>query len=348
MIKIAAIHNAYLPVPENANPAGYGYEELNAFKYVKANIQRALNNIETAGKNGADICCTHEDFVNSGVFGYHFTESPGLFYRLAEKTAGEVRHLFAAAAQKYNMLIAANNYEPEKNKLYNTSTLYGRDGLIIGQYRKVHLPPAERWGVTAGDDFPVFKTDIGHIGFMTCYDVYFPEHCRALALGGADIVIHQTQGWGWNGRDPGDGAGGAVGEAFMRVRACENNIYLVTSKVMQNNGKDGGRSVVVDNFGRILADSGTSAEKLIYAEFEPDFTGTDKYAYGSLYSGLPGLRPLFMLSRRPEAYGALTDDAPEILKRYPGMRIMDSPAEAASVIEGFGALPEEERQKYHW
>jgi len=347
MIKIAVIHAPYLPVPDDARPGGANYCDENALAYVRSNIELTLKKIDEAGANGADICCTHEDFVNSGEFGWNIVDRPDLYPYLVEKTYGEIRALFREAAKKHSMMIAANNYEAEDGQLYNTSTLYGRDGGIVGRYRKVHLPAGERWGVSAGSEYPVFKTDIGNIGFMTCYDVYFPEHCRALALNGADIVIHQTQGWGWNGKVP-DGLGGLVGESYMRVRSSENSVYLVTAKVIQNNGKDGGRSVVTDNNGRIIADSGPSEEKILYAEFEPDFESYDKYSFSSLYSGIPAVRPLFALSRRPDTYGVLTEPAPELLKRYPGMRFMDRSGEPAAIIRSRAEMPEEERNKYHW
>ena len=347
MIKIAVIHAPYLPVPDNAQPGNAGYRDANALDYVNSNIEKTLSKIEEAGKNGADICCTHEDFVNSGGYGWYIVDRPDLYPYLVEQTFGEVRKLFGAAAKKYSMMIAANNYESDGGKIYNTSTLYGRDGSIIGRYRKVHLPAGERWHVTAGSEFPVFKTDIGNIGFMTCYDVFFPETCRILALNGADIVIHQTQGWGLNGKEK-DGMGGIVGEAFMRVRSSENSVYLVTSKVIQDNGKDGGRSVVTDNCGRILADSGPDEEKIIYAEFEPDFNITDRYAYNSFFSGIPEVRAQYALSRRPETYAAFTDKNPEVLNRFPGMRFMDRPGEPEKIIKFQQTITEEERRKYHW
>jgi len=347
MIKIAVIHAPYQKIPADARPGNANYSDRNALDYVNSNIAKTLEKVEEAGRNGADICCTHEDFVNSGDFGWHIVDRPDLYPYLVENTYLEIRKLFGAAAKKHSMMIAANNYESENGKLYNTSTLYGRGGEIIGRYKKVHLPAGERWGVTAGDEFPVFKTDIGNIGFMTCYDVFLPEHCRSLALNGADIVIHQTQGWGWNGKES-DGMGGAVGEAYMRVRSSENSVYIVTAKVIQNGGKDGGRSVVTDNNGRILADSGPGEEKILYAEFEPDFDSMDKYSYSALFSGIPGTRPLFALSRRPSLYGALTDENPRLMERYPGMRFMDKPGEPEAIIKARIEMPDDELDKYHW
>ena len=348
MTKIAVIHNSYLEMPAGSQPQDGGFNEEKALAYVQSNIDRQLENIHQAGTEKADIVVTHEDFTNAGAYGWARLKYPDLFKSLVLKTTSSIIERMGAAAKKYSMMIAANHYECAEGKLYNTSFLYGRNGEIIGRYKKVHLPSAERWGVTAGDEYPVYKTDIGNIGFITCYDIYFPEACRALALNGADIVIHQTQGWGWSAKTP-DGCGGILGEAYMRTRAAENSVYLITSKVVQNGGKDGGRSVVLDNNGRILADSGTSEEKILYAEIDEfDFDYKDEYAYNSLYSGIPALRPVFMLSRRPDTYGVFIEESPEIIKRYPGLRFKDGPGEPEEILKSFNALPDDEKKKYHW
>ena len=347
MTKIAVIHSSYLNLAGDADPGHVGFGEESALKYVYSNINKTLDQIKKAGHEKADIVCTHEDFTNAGAYGWEIIKHPGLFAKIVEKTTGEIRSLLSTAAKQYSMMIAANHYESENGKLYNTSTLYGRDGEIIGQYKKVHLPSAERWNVEAGDEYPVFKTDIGNIGFVTCYDIYFPEISRALALNGADIIIHQTQGWGWSSKGP-ENNGPILGESLMRARAFENSIYLIVSKVIQNGGKDGGRSIVVDNFGGIIADSGTSEEKILYTEIDPDFNMEDEYAYGTLLSGINGLRPMFLLSRRPETYSILTNDAPEILKRYPGMRFKDHTGEPEEIMKIMNAMSDEERSKFHW
>ena len=347
MTKIAVIHSSYLDVPARALPGNDGYTDEDALQYVYANIDRTLGEINKAGHEKADICVTHEDFTNAGTYVWQIAKRPDLLPVLVEKAAVRIRERFAEAAKRHSMMIAANHYERVEGKIYNTSTLYGRDGEAIGRYRKVHLPSAERWAMTAGDEYPVFETDIGNIGFATCYDIFFPEACRSLALSGADIIIHQTQGWGWGAEVP-DDEHGILGEAYMRVRAAENCVYLIASKVVQNGGWDGGRSVVVNNYGRIVADSGPNEEKTLYAEIDPDFDMRDKYAYSILYSGVPALRPMFMLSRRPDTYGGLVKETPDILRRYPGMRFMDGPGEPEAIMECAASMPDEEKKKYHW
>ena len=343
-MKIAVIHNSYLPHPEGSWPGEAGFSDENALKYAYLNINKILEKINHAGNDKADIVCTHEDFTNIGGYGREY-KFPDLYPSLVEKTTYRLRELLGEAAKKHSMLIAANNYESEGGKIYNTSTLYGRDGEIIGRYRKVHLADSERWGATPGEEFPVFKTDIGNIGFITCYDMIFPETCRILALNGADIVIHQTQGWGTGGKAFDDRL---VGEAFMRVRAAENSVYLIVAKVIQGSGGDGGKSLVVDNYGKIVAESETGKESILTAEIEPNFDMIDKYDYNNFFSGVPGVRPRMLLARRPSLYGAFTSETPEILKRYEGMKFKLGQGVPQEIMESWENVPDDEKKKFHW
>ena len=343
-MKTAVIHSRYLSHPANAQTDNPDFSEENALSYAYSNINKTLAQIEQAGRQKADIVCTHEDFTNIGGYGRD-RNFPTLYPSLVEKTTHDIRRLLSGAAKKHSMLIAANNYESHNGKIYNTSTLYGRYGEIIGRYQKVHLADSERWVAAPGGEFPVFKTDIGNIGFVTCYDMIFPETCRILALNGADILIHQTQGWGTGGKAFEDRE---VGEAFMRVRTAENSVYLIVAKVIQGNGGDGGRSLVVDNYGRIAAQSEIGEEMILTAEIEPDFDMRDSYDFNNFFSGVPSVRARMLLARTPSLYGAIGQNTPEILKRYEGMRFKTNPGEPEQIMDSWEAVPESEKRKFHW
>ena len=270
---------------------------------------------------------------------------PDIFPFLVKKTTHNLRRILSDTAKRHSMLIAANNYESDNGKIYNTSTLYGRNGEIIGRYRKVHLADSERWVAAPGDEFPVFKTDIGNIGFAVCYDMIFPETCRILALNGADMIIHQTQGWGTGGKAFDDSM---VGESFMRVRAAENSVYLIVAKVIQGSGGDGGRSLIIDNYGRIVKESEVRQESLLTAEINPDLDMFDKYDYNNFFSGVPSVRARILLARRPEFYDKITSETPEILNRYDGMRFKLNPGEPKEIMESWESVPDDEKRRFHW
>jgi predicted amidohydrolase len=86
--------------------------------------------------------------------------------------------------------------EKDGNELFNTAVLVGPTGGLVGKYRKVHLTAAERSWATAGKDFPVFKTELGHIGMLIGYDAAFPEAAGVLTVKRADIIAMPSS---WDG-----------------------------------------------------------------------------------------------------------------------------------------------------
>lgn len=343
-VKITVIHSKYMDVPADAHMVSEGFTKSAAEEYINSNIEKIIGFIQRAGESGTDIVCTHEDYMNAGIYAMDYYNHPGLFAELINKFTVIAKGKMSEAAKKYSMHIVTNNYEPENGNIYNTCTLYGRNGNILGQYKKVHLPEGEAPAVKEGDMFPVFKTDIGNIGFFTCYDVIFPEACRIMALNGADIVIHPTQGWGCGGKAF---PNREIGEAFMRVRAAENSIHLVVAKVIWN-GDDGGRSCVIDGSGRILGQSNLVEEGLLEVEIEPDYDNYDKYFYDNVHAGTNSTRARQMLKRRPDAYKTLTDPTPPINLRYKGVKLIETPEEWKKMQDGLNKLDDSEKAKYHW
>ena len=130
----------------------------------------------------ADIICLPEGATLAGT---------GLNYISAsESIPGPSTKFLGELAIKYNMYIVAGILEREYEVVYNTAILIGRNGELIGKYRKVSLPREEiEGGITPGDSLPVFDADFGCIGIMICWDVTFPEVARTLAMQGADVIF---------------------------------------------------------------------------------------------------------------------------------------------------------------
>lgn len=339
---ISVIHTRYLNMPAEALPSNEGFSEESALDYVNSNISKTSELLHKAGQSKTDIVCTNEDFNNIGTYLRDY-KYPDLFASLVSKTAGMISKRMRETAKQYSMYIAANNYEYENGNVYNTSTLYGRNGEIAGQYKKVHLAVSERWKVTPGDKFPVFETDIGNIGFITCYDMIFPETCRLLALNGADIVIHQTQGWAIGGK-----ACVAVGDSFMRVRAAENSVYLIVAKNIQGDGGDGGRSCVIDNSGNIIAETSITDEKILVTEIEPDFDMNDEYNFNNLFAGTSSTRARQVFGRMPSLYTTFTDENPGIVSMYQDNKFYPTFEDGKLVMENWNKKNDTEKAKYHW
>ena len=111
--------------------------------------------------------------------------------------------------------IVAGIYEREGEFLYNTAILLDRGGKLAGKYRKVMLPREEiERGLSPGSQLPVFTTDFGKLGILVCYDVFFAEPAKALAMQGAEVVAMPI--WGGN-------------EWLAKARSIEGRFYLLAS-----------------------------------------------------------------------------------------------------------------------
>jgi predicted amidohydrolase len=153
---------------------------------------------------------------------------------VSEPIPGPTCEKLGAVARKLNTWIVAGIYEREGKIVYNTAVLIDRKGALAGKYRKTHLP-REEWelGITPGNEYPVFDTEFGKVGLTICWDVQFPEPCRAMALKGAEIILLPI----WGGS-----------ETLAKARAIENHIFLITSSFDM-------KSFIVDPTGAVMAEA---------------------------------------------------------------------------------------------
>jgi len=312
-IRLAASRVGFDAAPDAADPYGENFSIGAAREYISKNRERTLRTFAAAGESGADIIISVEGILPYGRF--MCEEKFALHMQLLEEIPGPTSDMLAVISKKYSMYTAANYHEKEGGKAYNTTVLIGRDGKIIGKYRKVHLPASENWPITPGNECPVFETDIGAIGFSTCHDIAFPEHNRTMAINGADIILHSTGGWGFvtnNGR---------LGLELLRVRAAENFVYMVTAYSI-NGLRPGSSSNIINNYGDVLDENKSQTEDGIsIAEVTPDFDMMKERSMWSYMSGVPSERARMLLERKPHTYGALTDPVPAVIKtKYPSYK----------------------------
>jgi len=338
MIKVAIVHAAYVQPPDNFYDAD-GVSEDKALSLIYANIDKTLGMLCKAGEAGCDLAVTNEDFADIGRH-IRDVEHPGLFRRFVSLIEDDLFEKLHSIAAEYHMLISANEYEIYDEAVYNTTKLFGRDGICAGKYRKVHLPPGERFQVKPGNTPLVLKTDIGNLGFVTCYDIIFPEHSRALALKGADMLILQTQGWGIGGKSSPE-----TGEAFMRVRAAENSVYLIVAKNIYN---EGGKSCIIDNYGNMVSSMASPADNLFITEIEPDFEMNDPYHYDNYYAGVTSTKVRQLLGRVPSTYARLTEWMPDFNSERLKSEVLCTEEERTVRIQALNKMEQKERNKYHW
>jgi predicted amidohydrolase len=140
---------------------------------------------------------------------------PKDYVDLAETIPGPSTEFFGKIAKKHDLYLVAGLVERDGPLIYNVAVLVGPLGEVVGKYRKVTLPREEiAKGIAPGNEYPVFQTRFGTVGMMVCYDVFFPEVARNLAMKGAEVIALPI--WGGNPR-------------IAAARCAENGIFLVSS-----------------------------------------------------------------------------------------------------------------------
>ena len=169
---------------------------------VDVNRARNLNAIESLAAEGADIVVLSE--LHDSLY-FCQTEDVDNF-RYADEIPSEFTEFYSQAAADNKVLIVTSMFERRAPGLYhNTALIFDRDGSIAGKYRKMHIPDDpgfyEKFYFTPGDiGFEPIKTSVGKIGVLVCWDQWYPEAARMMALRGADMLIYPTA-IGWNPDD---------------------------------------------------------------------------------------------------------------------------------------------------
>ena len=190
-----------------------------------------------------------------------------LIYELAEPIPGPSVEKMMEIAKQNKIYIVFGMPEMSKRAesvIYNTAVLVGPEGYI-GKYRKMHLPThsvfEEKRYFRQGYETPVFETQIGRIGLMICYDVFFPEVSRALKLNGAQLIVCIS-------------ASPAVRRKFFEIltaaRAIENNVFLAYVNLVgiEDGLQFWGGSRIISPSGSIIAKAKYDEEDFVVEEID--------------------------------------------------------------------------------
>jgi N-carbamoylputrescine amidase len=173
--------------------------------HIQENIAKLSANIESCAAQGAELVVLQE--LHNGLY-FCQTEDPEVF-NLAETIPGPSTEHFGKLAEKLGVVIVLSLFEKRGPGLYhNTAVVIEKDGSIAGKYRKMHIPddPAyyEKFYFTPGDiGFRPIETSVGKLGVLVCWDQWYPEGARLMALAGAELLIYPTA-IGWESSDPQD------------------------------------------------------------------------------------------------------------------------------------------------
>lgn len=274
-----------------------------------ANLEKSCDMIARAAASGAELVVLQE--LHTGPY-FCQTEDPSLF-DLAEPIPGPTCETLGPLAAKLGVVIVASLFERRAPGLYhNSAVVFERDGSMAGMYRKMHIPDDpgfyEKFYFTPGDlGFAPIQTSLGKLGVLVCWDQWYPEAARLMALAGADLLIYPTAiGW-----DPTDSAeeqarqrdawvtvqrGHAVANGLPLLAV--NRVGLEASTEKPENGiLFWGTSFAAGPQGEILTQASQDREEVVLVELDLGRSETVRRIWP------------FLRDRRIDAYG-------EILKRY--------------------------------
>jgi N-carbamoylputrescine amidase len=273
------------------------------------NLAASVDGIRTAQARGAQLVVLQE--LHTGVY-FCQTEDAQRFDQ-AEPIPGPTSDTLGALARELGVVIVASLFERRAAGLYhNTAVVLDSDGRIAGTYRKMHIPDDpgfyEKFYFTPGDlGFQPVTTSVGRLGVLVCWDQWYPEAARLMALNGADLLLYPTA-IGWDPRDA-DIEKTRQRDAWItiqRAHAVANGLpVLVCNRVGHepdpSGASDGirfwGSSFVAGPQGEILAESGSDGPALLIADVDLDRTEAVRRIWP------------FLRDRRIDAYA-------ELLKRY--------------------------------
>jgi len=272
------------------------------------NIGKSIKGIREAAARGASLVVLQE--LHTGLY-FCQSEDTAVFDQ-AETIPGPSTATFGALAKELGIVLVTSLFEKRAPGLYhNTAVVFEKDGAIAGTYRKMHIPDDpgyyEKFYFTPGDlGFNPIDTSVGRLGVLVCWDQWYPEGARLMAMAGAEILIYPTA-IGYDPRDPEDEQQRQRDAwiTIQRAHAVANGIPVVSVNRVGFEADPGGgpgalfwgSSFVAGCQGEFLARAGEGSEEVLTVEL-------DRQRSEDVRRIWPYLR-----DRRIDAYG-------DLVKRY--------------------------------
>ena len=237
--------------------------QMNSTGDKAGNLESACRLIEKAASRGAKLVAIPELFNALGA--------PELIVEQAEPPGGATSSRMSELAQKLGITLLAGSIaeREEDGSVYNSSLLFGPDGKLLSNYRKLHLFDIDLPGsvtfaesdfISPGKQIVVTDTEVGTLGQATCYDLRFPELFRELVDRGAKVIAIPSAFTMATGRDH--------WEILLRARAIENQVFMIAPNQFGKHNEElqtYGRSMIIDPWGTVLAKA-SDGEGVITAE----------------------------------------------------------------------------------
>jgi N-carbamoylputrescine amidase len=248
------------------------------------NLKAGIDGIKKAATQGADLVLLPE--LSMGRY-FCITEDPNN-YDLAETIPGKTSEHLQHVAKENNIVIVTTVFEKRAKGLYhNTAIVLDKDGSLAGTYRKMHIPDDpgfyEKYYFTPGDQgFKPINTSLGKLGVLICWDQWYPEGARIMALSGAELLLFPSAiGWEPDEELAEKDRQRDAWITIQRSHAIANNLPVISSNrigLETSTAEDNmatqfwGSSFITGQQGEILSQAGSDEETVIVAELDLERT----------------------------------------------------------------------------
>ncbi|HCE3203955.1 TPA: N-carbamoylputrescine amidase [Vibrio parahaemolyticus] len=262
---------------------------------LEENLAKAKKAVREAAQNGANVILPQELFAAP----YFCKKQEAKYFELAEETANS--HLIqemSALAKELGVVIPVSYFEKAGNTFFNSLVMIDADGTVLDNYRKSHIPDgpgySEKYYFSPGDTgFKVWQTKFGKFGAGICWDQWFPELARSLALHGAEAIFYPTA----IGSEPQDPTLDSRDhwQRTMQGHSAANLVPVIASNRVGTEVDDGiettfyGSSFITDHTGAKIAEAPREGETIIYAEIDLAATAKARHAWGLFRDRRPDL-----------------------------------------------------------
>ncbi|EHK9069263.1 N-carbamoylputrescine amidase [Vibrio parahaemolyticus] len=262
---------------------------------LEENLAKAKKAIREAAQNDANVILPQELFAAP----YFCKKQEAKYFELAEETANS--HLIqemSALAKELGVVIPVSYFEKAGNTFFNSLVMIDADGTVLDNYRKSHIPDgpgySEKYYFSPGDTgFKVWQTKFGKFGAGICWDQWFPELARSLALHGAEAIFYPTA----IGSEPQDPTLDSRDhwQRTMQGHSAANLVPVIASNRVGIEVDDGiettfyGSSFITDHTGAKIAEAPREGETIIYAEIDLAATAKARHAWGLFRDRRPDL-----------------------------------------------------------
>ena len=274
---------------------------------IRMNLMNLAKSIEACAAHGAQLIVLQE--LHNSLY-FCQTENTNLF-DLAEPIPGPSTGFYSELAAANRVVLVTSLFEKRAPGLYhNTAVVFDRDGSIAGKYRKMHIPddPAyyEKFYFTPGDiGFEPIQTSLGKLGVLVCWDQWYPEAARLMALKGAELLIYPTA-IGWESSDTQEEKDRQLGAwvTIQRGHAVANGLPVISVNRIGHEPDPSGQTGGIRFWGNSFA-AGPQGELLTVFpndEEEVRVIEIDKTRGENVRRWWP-----FFRDRRIDAFGGLTE-----------------------------------------